>query len=242
DEVELGKVDVDHREAGGGERLDRLAHPVADAGCEVGIVELPAERADPRACGGRQLEGMRRHRAEEARRLVDGRGQRAYVVERVGQRKDAVDRDEPVRRLQPDDPAVGGRDPDRAAGVGAERVVAGASAAEPELEPPDVRLGLRGLYVIPNAGLTLPAAYSSRFVLQSRSAAAARRLRTTDASRPAGGGVPTAEALVVTTPATSMLSLTATATPCSSPPAARSPGGSSVITAFRAGARSCRRW
>ncbi len=65
---------------------------------------------------------------------------------------------------------------------------------------------------------------------------------TTVASRAAGGGTPTVDAFVVTTPATSMLSLTATATPCSGPVAARSPGGSSVITAFRAGARSCSRW
>src|SRR3954469_15825187 len=119
---------------------------------------------------------------------------------------------------------------------------AATSAAEPELEPPDVRLGARGLYVIPYAGLTLPAAYSSRFVLQSRSAPAARRRLTTVASRAAGGGTATVDAFVVTASATSMLSLTATATPCNGPVAARSPGASSVITAFRAAARSWRRW
>src|SRR5262249_38936464 len=90
---------------------------------------------------------------------------------------------------------------------------AATSAAEPVLDPPDVRAGSRGLNVIPNAGLTLPAAYSSRFVLQRRSAPAARRQVTTSASVAAGGGVPTVEAFVVTTPSTSMLSLTATATP-----------------------------
>src|SRR5436853_4995081 len=88
---------------------------------------------------------------------------------------------------------------------------AATSAAEPLLEPPDVRLGSRGLAVIPYAGLTLPAAYSSRFVLQRMSAPAARRRATTDASPSAGGGTPTVDAFVVTTPRTSMLSLTATA-------------------------------
>ena len=46
------------------------------------------------------------------------------------QREDRIDRNEPERRLEPDDAAVGGRDPDRAAGVAAERVVAHACRDE----------------------------------------------------------------------------------------------------------------
>ena len=77
---------------------------------------------------------------------------------------------------------------------------AATSAAEPLLDPPAVRLSSRGLKVIPYAALTLPAAYSSRFVLHRSSAPAARSRETTVASRSAGGGTPTVEAFVVTTP------------------------------------------
>src|SRR5919198_2847728 len=101
---------------------------------------------------------------------------------------------------------------------------AATGGAEPLLDPPEVRLSSRGLNVIPYAGLTLPAAYSSRFVLQRSSAPASRRRATTVASRAAGGGTPTVEAFVVTTPRTSMLSLIATATPCSGPSDARFDG------------------
>src|SRR5919197_2927746 len=94
---------------------------------------------------------------------------------------------------------------------------AATSAAEALLEPPEVRLSSRGLNVIPYAGLTLPAAYSSRFVLQRSSAPASRRRATTGASSAAGGGTPTVDAFVVTTPHTSMLSFTATGAPWSGP-------------------------
>ena len=63
---------------------------------------------------------------------------------------------------------------------------AATSAAEPLLEPPDVRLASSGLKVMPYAGLTLPAAYSSRFVLQRSSAPAVRRRATTGGIAPGG--------------------------------------------------------
>ena len=50
--------------------------------------------------------------------------------QRRREREDALDGHEPVRRLQADDAAVGGRDADRAARVGAEREVAHAGADE----------------------------------------------------------------------------------------------------------------
>ena len=112
---------------------------------------------------------------------------------------------------------------------------AATSAAEPLLEPPDVRLASSGLNVMPYAGLTLPAAYSRRFVLQRSSAPAVRRRATTARRAPAGGGTPTVDAFVVTTPRTSMLSLTATGTPCSGPSTLSSPGSSVVITALSRG-------
>src|SRR5437762_6677613 len=98
---------------------------------------------------------------------------------------------------------------------------AATSAAEPDDEPPDVRPGLWGLNVMPYVGFTLPAAYSSRLVLQKRSAPAARSLLTTSASPRAGGGTATVEAFVVTRPRMSMLSLTATGTPWNGPASAR---------------------
>ena len=109
---------------------------------------------------------------------------------------------------------------------------AATSAAEPLLDPPDVRSRSCGLKVMPNAGLTLPAAYSSRLVLQNRSAPAARRAATTAASCSAGGGTATVDALVVTSPAMSMLSLTATGMPCNGPDAARSGAPTTWMTAF----------
>ena len=57
------------------------------------------------------------------------------------------------------------------------------------------------------------------------SAPAARRRATTGASAAPAAATPTVEAFVVTTPRTSMLSLTATGTPCSGPSAAARPGG-----------------
>ena len=48
-------------------------------------------------------------------------GHRPGVVEARREREDAVGRDEPVARLEADDAAAGGGDPDRAARVGAER-------------------------------------------------------------------------------------------------------------------------
>ena len=48
---------------------------------------------------------------------------RPGVIEAGRERKDTVERDEPVARLEADDPAARGRDPDRAAGVRAERVL-----------------------------------------------------------------------------------------------------------------------
>ena len=76
---------------------------------------------------------------------------------------------------------------------------AATSAAEPLLDPPEVRSRSCGLKVMPYAGLTLPAAYSSRLVLQNRSAPAARRRGDHGrvAARPAAAP-PTVDALVVT--------------------------------------------
>ncbi len=130
DEVELGHVDVDELEAGVRERVDRLAHARRHARGEVGVVDLSPEHADACAADVAQRDRLPAEHAEERRRLLDRRGQRPDVVAARGEREDALERDEPVGRLEADDPAVGGGDADRAAGVGAERVVGHARGDE----------------------------------------------------------------------------------------------------------------
>jgi hypothetical protein len=68
--------------------------------------------------------------------------------------------------------------------------------------------------------------------LQNTSAPAARSRRTSSASPAAGPGTPASEALVVTTPATSTLSLTATGASASGPDSARAGAAITEITAF----------
>ncbi len=58
-----------------------------------------------------------RHAAEHQRRIGDAPRQRSGMVERPGQRKHPVERNEAVGRLDADDSTVGGRDADRASGV-----------------------------------------------------------------------------------------------------------------------------
>ena len=77
-----------------------------------------------------QRDRRARDHPEQCRRLLDRAGQRPDVVARRREREDPVERYEPRRRLESDDAAVGGRDPDRAAGVGAERTVAHARRDE----------------------------------------------------------------------------------------------------------------
>ena len=97
----------------------------------------------------------RDERGEERLALGDGARHRACVVEARREREAAVERDEPVRRLEPDEPAPGGRDPDRAAGVGPERRVGeagrerrGRAAARAAGEPP----GRSGFGTVPKCG------------------------------------------------------------------------------------------
>ena len=63
----------------------------------------------------------RSEHAHELDAAAHGRGYRPDVVVARRERETAAGRDEVVRRLEAGDPAPGGRDPDRAAGVGAER-------------------------------------------------------------------------------------------------------------------------
>ena len=68
----------------------------------------------------RRLE-LRDERLHHGDALGDRSRHRPGVVVARRERPAALQRDEPVRRLEPDDAAVRGRDPDRAAGIRAER-------------------------------------------------------------------------------------------------------------------------
>src|SRR5256885_8167283 len=96
---------------------------------------------------------------------------------------------------------------------------AATAAAEPPLDPPGTRLGSCGLRVGPNAEFSVdePIANSSRFVLPTTTAPAARRRSTTVASY--GGRQPSRmrDEHVVGMPRVAKLSFSATGTPASGP-------------------------
>src|ERR1700758_1273636 len=88
-------------------------------------------------------------------------------------------------------------------------------AAEPPDEPPEVRDGSRGLRVSPMSGCAKPAANSRHCVVANTSAPAARNLLTTQASAAAVAGSLAGLPHRVGSPATLMMSLTATGWPVS---------------------------
>ncbi len=99
-------------------------------------------------------------------------------------------------------------------------------AADPPLEPPAVLPGSKGLRASGTCGWTAPAAYSSRDVAANTSAPAWRSAVTTLASSAAGAapmswGFPLPRGC----PAMSIMSFTATGTPCSGPPGRRAGAG-----------------
>ena len=112
---------------------------------------------------------------------------RPGVIEARREREDAVERHEPVARLEADDPAARGRDPDRTAGVRAERVLreprrdrrrraAARASGHASRDTP-------GSGTVPKCGLTdvIPYANSCRFVLPTFAYPAASRRVTASA-------------------------------------------------------------
>src|SRR5262245_29722290 len=93
------------------------------------------------------------------------------------------------------------------------------ATADPPLDPPGDRDVSSGCRTTPNAefSLVVPKANSSRLVLPMITAPASRRRMITGASAAAICPSRTREAAVVGMPLTSMMSLTAIGTPCSSP-------------------------
>ena len=115
---------------------ERVADEPLDAGVDAPL-EVLLRDADPQPLGALLQRGevvVHRARgggrvarivpgdgAKQDRRVLDGARHRAHLVERAREGDDAVARHPPVGGLQADDAAEGGRLPDGAAGVGAER-------------------------------------------------------------------------------------------------------------------------
>ena len=154
-------------------------------------------------------------------------GHRPDVVVARGEREAAVGRDEAVRRLEADDAAPRRRDPDRAAGVGAERELdvargdrrrraaaraAGEAARVARVrDRAEVRVLRRDRRTRTRAGSSCRRRRSPR--ASRRSTASARARGTWSAKR--------IEPYVVTRPAVSSRSLTATGVPAADAPDAR---------------------
>ena len=124
-------------------------------------------------------------RLEQQRGVLDRRRERPDLVERRRERDQPVARHDAVGRLHADHTAQRRGLADRAAGVGAQapaaRSPAATAAAEPPLEPPGTRVRSCGLRVGPNAEFSVeePIANSSRLVLPTTTAPAARTRSTT---------------------------------------------------------------
>ena len=205
---------------------------IAGAGCGIDVESIgswpPMTSSDERGVG-------------------DGRRERADLVEAAGEGDEPVAADDAVRRLDPDDAAQRGRLADRPAGVAAER-----RRRRTRRRPrPRCRRSTRrapgsvscGLRVGPNAEFSVlePMANSSRLVLPTMTAPAARSRSTTVASY--GGRQPSRifDEHVVGMPRVHMLSLSATGTPASGPgsrPAATA--SSTARAAARASSASTR--
>src|SRR4029453_5293211 len=153
------------------------------------------------------------------------------------------ERDPPPLRLEPEEPAVGGRDPDRAGAVrggrrsdepprdGRPASPARAAGPLPPAGPPGGRSRLHGLRVAPHVSDSVKPkiASSGRFVFPIGTAPARRSRLTSSESASAGRSNPPVPK-VVTSPSTSLTSLIATGTPssCASSPAARLRSASSA--------------
>ncbi len=126
--MDVGDLAHEERADSLGEReLDR---PSPRKRCDGGLEPLAHQRVAPIEPGDadRQLVELRRldrmeagrERLEHRRALGDRSGHGPGMVEGRGEREAAFQRDEAVGRLEADDAAAGGRNPDRAAGVGSE--------------------------------------------------------------------------------------------------------------------------
>ena len=126
------------------ERAPRLPRRAARTPALRVVGPRDARRAGRRARRGLRREA-RRERVHHRHALGDRSRHRAGVVVARRERPAAVERHEPERRLEADDAAERGGDPDRAARCrvpsAASARPAASAAAEPPLEPPAIRPG-----------------------------------------------------------------------------------------------------
>ena len=108
---------------------------------------------------------------------------------------------------------------------------AAAAAPDPPLDPPGVRSSAHGLRVTPKAGVSVNGQIvsSGTFVLPMTTAPAARRRRTTSASRGRGVRSEASVPRAVASPATSVSSLIATGTPSSGRASPRAAAGVGLV-------------
>ncbi len=144
------------------------------------------------------------------------------MVEREGEREDALSRHQIVGGLEARDPAEAGGIADRPAGIGAQASgtkPAASAAPEPEDDPPGWQSVFQGLRANGNGSSFHgpPNANSCNDSLPSTIAPAARKWPITCASARAILSTMIFEWQVVGRPAMSILSLMPTGTPCSGP-------------------------
>ena len=213
-----------------GPRAARL--PASPTGRRAG---RPArrDRAPPRAAAaGRGA----RDDPQQGGAAGRGGGERPRVVQAGRQREHAVDRHQAVGRLEPDDAAVGGRDADRAAGVGADRQLAdargdqgGRTAGGAARGPATGRAG---------CGCRRPRGGRSRLrtpgTARWRTPRRPRRAAGRPAPRPRRRGASPVAGLPhrVGSPSTAMMSLTATGRPARGPAADRRGAPATETTAL----------
>jgi len=120
-----GLVDLDRANDGSrrGELRHREIEQLSHRRRQEALGRAMPHHAEPEAGERprRRREGPAGHALEQPGGIGAGARQRPAMVERPGQSLDAVEIDQAIGRLQPGDPAIGGRNADRAAGVGADR-------------------------------------------------------------------------------------------------------------------------
>ena len=115
DGVNLGAGLLEKGKGGLEVLLDRGLDEAALAGM---VHDADLEALQPMEPGREEAAG---HALQQPRRIGHPPGQRPGMVEGPGERLDALEIDEAEARLQPHHPAIGGRDADRSARIGADR-------------------------------------------------------------------------------------------------------------------------
>ena len=218
-----GGLDLAQLPACRGEPAERGPHGLAHLRRHRRVGELGRQHADHRnaGAGGRGTGSGPAMALQQGNAVGGGRGERARVVQARRQREHPVRRHQAVGRLEADDAAVGGGDADRAAGVGADRQVA--DAGGDQRGRPAGRAARGPGRIARVAGVADVRVREAGGELQALRRWRTPRRRPRAAGRPAGRRRRRAPSLVaglphrVGSPATAMMSLTATGRPDSGP-------------------------